>query len=146
MFVKNKVIIQSDSLFDIADLPAVARELLEKHKDKRIFALRGSMGAGKTTFMQFVAKELHCVDVVSSPTFSIVNEYTTTNNGLIYHFDFYRIKNIQDAVHIGLDEYLYSGEYCFIEWAENIEELLPNGTVNVYITVNEQNLRRRIVF
>jgi len=129
----------------IDDLPAIARTLLEKHKDKRIFALRGEMGAGKTTFMQAIAKELGCVDIVSSPTFSIVNEYTTTDNGLIYHFDFYRIKNIQEAINIGIDEYLYSGNYCFIEWAENIEELLPKETINVYITVNEQDISRNFV-
>jgi len=130
----------------INELPAIARKLLETHKDKRIFALRGSMGAGKTTFMQAIAKELNCNDIVSSPTFSIVNEYTTTDNGLIYHFDFYRIKNLQEAINIGVDEYLYSGEYCFIEWAENIEELLPKETVNIYITVNEQDLSREFIF
>ena len=130
----------------IADLPAVARELLEKHKNKRIFALRGGMGAGKTTFMQFVAKELNYAGIVSSPTFSIVNEYITSNESCIYHFDFYRIKNIQEAINIGLDEYLYSGEYCFMEWAENIEELLPEDTVNVYITTNERDLGRKVVF
>jgi tRNA threonylcarbamoyladenosine biosynthesis protein TsaE len=126
----------------IDNLAAIACLLLEKHKNKRIFALRGSMGAGKTTFMQAVAKELGCVDIVSSPTFSIVNEYITIDNGFIYHFDFYRIKNIQEAVNIGIDEYLYSGNYCFIEWAENIEELLPPEIINIYITINEQDLSR----
>jgi tRNA threonylcarbamoyladenosine biosynthesis protein TsaE len=130
----------------INDLPIIARTLLETHKDKRIFALRGSMGAGKTTFMQAIAKELNCNDIVSSPTFSIVNEYTTTDNTRIYHFDFYRIKNLQEAINIGIDEYLYSGEYCFIEWAENIEELLPEETVNVYITVNEWDWREFLFF
>jgi tRNA threonylcarbamoyladenosine biosynthesis protein TsaE len=130
----------------INELPSIAHTLLEKHKDKRIFALRGNMGAGKTTFMQAIAKELNCSDIVSSPTFSIVNEYTTTANSRIYHFDFYRIKNIQEAINIGIDEYLYSGEYCFIEWAENIEELLPQETINVYITVNEQDLSREFRF
>jgi len=126
----------------IGDLPAVARTLLERHKDKRIFALRGSMGAGKTTFMQAIARELNCVESVSSPTFSIVNEYTTTNDEPVYHFDFYRIKNIQEAINIGIDDYLYSGAYCFIEWAENIEELLPPETVNIYITADEQDSSR----
>ena len=130
----------------IDDLPVIARTLLEKYKDNRIFALRGSMGAGKTTFMQAVAKELSCSDIVSSPTFSIVNEYSTADNTRIYHFDFYRIKNIQEAINIGIDEYLYSGEYCFIEWAENIEELLPQETINIYITVNERDLSREFLF
>ena len=129
----------------LRDLPAIARRLLEKHKDSRIFALRGNMGAGKTTFMQAVATELQSEDIVSSPTFSIVNEYTTNGNGLIYHFDFYRIKNLNEAVQIGLDEYLYSGEYCFIEWAENIEELLPKETINVCITADEQDLKREFL-
>ena len=126
----------------ISDLPAIARKLLDKHKDKRIFALRGHLGAGKTTFMQAIAKELNCNDIVSSPTFSIVNEYSTIDNRFIYHFDFYRIKNIDEAINIGVEEYLYSGEYCFIEWAENIEELLPEETINVHIAVNEKDENR----
>jgi tRNA threonylcarbamoyladenosine biosynthesis protein TsaE len=130
----------------IEDLPNIARALLQKYKDKCIFALRGQMGAGKTTFMQAVAKELKSGDTVSSPTFSIVNEYDTNNQKRIYHFDFYRIKNIDEAIHIGLDEYLYSGEYCFIEWAENIEELLPPETVNIYISVDENSLTRVFSF
>jgi tRNA threonylcarbamoyladenosine biosynthesis protein TsaE len=130
----------------IDDLPNIAHALLRKHKDSRIFALRGQMGAGKTTFMQAIAKELDSNDTVSSPTFSIVNEYVTTNHRRIYHFDFYRIKNIEEAIHIGLDEYLYSGEYCFIEWPENIEELLPIETINIYITVNDKNSIRVFSF
>ena len=123
----------------IADLPAIARKLLDKYKDKRIFALRGHLGAGKTTFMQAIAKELNCNEIVSSPTFSIVNEYSTIDNKFIYHFDFYRIKNIDEAINIGVEEYLYSGEYCFIEWAENIEELLPEETVNIHIATNDKD-------
>ena len=129
----------------ITDLSAIAHTLLETHKNKRIFALRGQMGAGKTTFMQAIAKELNSTDIVTSPTFSIVNEYHTKNDERIYHFDFYRIKNLREAINIGLDEYLYSGSYCFIEWAENIEELLPQETVNIYITVNEQDLSREFL-
>jgi len=125
----------------IADLPVIARALLEKHKDRHIFALRGQLGAGKTTFMQAIAKELKSNDIVTSPTFSIVNQYTTIDNRFIYHFDFYRIKNIDEAINIGIDEYLYSGEYCFIEWAENVEELLPDDVINVSITVNDDDCR-----
>jgi tRNA threonylcarbamoyladenosine biosynthesis protein TsaE len=130
----------------IDDLSDIAHALFQKYKDNRIFALRGQMGAGKTTFMQAVVKELNSSDTVSSPTFSIVNEYVIDDHKRIYHFDFYRIKNIDEAIHIGLDEYLYSGEYCFIEWAENIEELLPTETVNIYIYVNENNLSRSFSF
>ncbi len=130
----------------INNLPTVAHALLEKHKNKYIFALRGPMGAGKTTLMQAIARELNSNDIVSSPTFSIVNEYTTIDNRFIYHFDFYRIKNLEEAINIGTDEYLYSGEYCFIEWPENIEELLPEETINIYITVDEKDSTRVFSF
>jgi tRNA threonylcarbamoyladenosine biosynthesis protein TsaE len=130
----------------IEDLPDIARALFQKYRDNYIFALRGQMGAGKTTFMQAIVKELDCNDIVSSPTFSILNEYITANHKRIYHFDFYRIKNIDEAIHIGLEEYLYSGEYCFIEWAENIEELLPPETINIYISTNNNNSSRIFSF
>jgi tRNA threonylcarbamoyladenosine biosynthesis protein TsaE len=127
-------------------LPEIARALLEKHKEKRIFLLRGAMGAGKTTFMQAVAKELQSKDIVSSPTFAIVNQYETLTANLIYHFDFYRIKNLKEALDIGFEEYLYSGEYCFIEWAENVEELLDDDAVNIYISVDVNNQTRTFSF
>ena len=129
----------------INELPVVARALLEKYKNERIFLLRGAMGAGKTTFMQAVAKELQSEDTVSSPTFAIVNQYET-KNGILYHFDFYRIKNLKEAIDIGFEEYLYSGDYCFIEWAENVEELLPEDAVNVYISADENNQIRTFSF
>ncbi|MDR1878418.1 MAG: tRNA (adenosine(37)-N6)-threonylcarbamoyltransferase complex ATPase subunit type 1 TsaE [Bacteroidales bacterium] len=122
------------------DLPQIARTLLRKYTTERIFALRGAMGSGKTTFMQAIAKELHATDSVSSPTFAIVNEYRS-DDVPIYHFDFYRIKNLREAIDVGLDDYLYGDGYCFLEWAENIEELLPEDTINVYITVNENQSR-----
>jgi tRNA threonylcarbamoyladenosine biosynthesis protein TsaE len=127
------------------DLPAIARALFQKYKEERVFALRGMMGAGKTTFMHAIAKELKSRDIVSSPTFAIVNEYRCLNGEAIYHFDFYRINNLKEVVDIGFEEYLYSGNYCFIEWAENIEELLPEKTINVYITTNA-NLSRTFSF
>ncbi|MDR1458840.1 MAG: tRNA (adenosine(37)-N6)-threonylcarbamoyltransferase complex ATPase subunit type 1 TsaE [Bacteroidales bacterium] len=130
----------------IDDLSCIARALFQKYGDHYIFALRGQMGAGKTTFMQAIAKELGCDDAVSSPTFSIVNEYVSNNHKRIYHFDFYRIKNIDEAIHIGLEEYLYSGAYCFIEWAENIKELLPPETINVYISTNDKDSSRIFSF
>ncbi|MDR1180436.1 MAG: tRNA (adenosine(37)-N6)-threonylcarbamoyltransferase complex ATPase subunit type 1 TsaE [Bacteroidales bacterium] len=130
----------------IDDLPYIARALFQKYSNNYIFALRGQMGAGKTTFMQAIVKELDCNDIVSSPTFSILNEYITANHRHIYHFDFYRIKNIEEAMQIGLEEYLYSGEYCFIEWAENIEELLPPETINIYISTNNDNSIRVFSF
>jgi tRNA threonylcarbamoyladenosine biosynthesis protein TsaE len=129
----------------IHELPAIACALLEKYKNERIFLLRGAMGAGKTTFMQAVAKELQSKDTVSSPTFAIVNQYET-KNGILYHFDFYRIKNLKEALDIGFEEYLYSGDYCFIEWAENVEELLPEDAINVCISADENNQIRTFSF
>ena len=125
----------------IEELPVIASALLEKHGNKRVFLLRGAMGAGKTTFMQAVVKQLQSEDTVSSPTFAIVNQYEINRNNYIYHFDFYRIKNLKEAIDIGFEEYLYSGDYCFIEWAENVEELLDDDVVNVFISVDENQTR-----
>ncbi|MDR1793319.1 MAG: tRNA (adenosine(37)-N6)-threonylcarbamoyltransferase complex ATPase subunit type 1 TsaE [Bacteroidales bacterium] len=130
----------------INDLLPIAKKLVAKFPHERIFALYGQMGAGKTTFMQSVVKALNSKDTVSSPTFALVNEYESETVGIIYHFDFYRIKDIKEAVDIGFDEYLDSENYCFIEWAEYVEELLPDTIVKVYITVNEENNKREFRF
>ena len=130
----------------IHELPFIAKAIREKYPTERIFALRGSMGAGKTTFMQAMAKELGSSSNVSSPTFSLVNEYVCENEGLIYHFDFYRIKNQKEAIDTGFEEYLYSNNYCFIEWAENVEDLLPPETIDIFISVNEDDKSREFSF
>ncbi len=123
----------------LSELDAIASELLEQCKDKRLFALFGPMGAGKTTFTQAICRQLGVIDQVSSPTFAIINEYRTAGGDAVYHFDFYRIKIIEEAMDIGYEQYFFSGSYCFIEWPEKIEELLPEGCVNVHIeeTINE---------
>ena len=104
---------------------------LQKYK---VVLFNGTMGAGKTTLISALCKKLSSADDISSPTFSIVNE-SLSNIGKIYHFDFYRIENIEEAFDIGLEEYLYSNDYCFIEWAEKIEELLPNSYLIVNISI-----------
>jgi tRNA threonylcarbamoyladenosine biosynthesis protein TsaE len=101
-----------------------------------VFAFNGEMGTGKTTFIKAICEELGVVDVINSPTFAIVNEYRTTNGDSIYHFDFYRIKKLQEALAIGLEEYLESGSLCLIEWPDKIEELLPATTV--FVAIEEQ--------
>ena len=108
----------------------MALAILKQYPNERIFALHGAMGVGKTTFMQAMAQILGSTSSVSSPTFALVNEYELAN-GCIYHFDFYRIKNSREAQDIGFEEYLYSGEYCFIEWAEMVEELLARPDLTV---------------
>ncbi len=123
-----------------ADLFPAAKQLLESFPDARIFALYGSMGAGKTTFIKAICAELGVGDIVQSPTFSIVNEYKTVDGDSIYHFDFYRIRKTEEAFDIGYEDYLYSGNYCFMEWPEMIETLLPEDTVRILITGENQRL------
>ena len=125
---------------DLSDLPQVASELLEFASKVRIFIFEGEMGAGKTTFIKSFCKTLGVEDVVSSPTYSIVNEYES-QNGPVFHFDFYRIKDIQEAYDLGYEEYFYGGGICLIEWPERVAELLPDHFVKVEIFVSEGNER-----
>ncbi|MCH5327400.1 MAG: tRNA (adenosine(37)-N6)-threonylcarbamoyltransferase complex ATPase subunit type 1 TsaE [Coprobacter sp.] len=113
--------------------------------DNTVFAFRGSMGAGKTTFIKAVCEELGVEDVINSPTFAIVNEYRSRSAELIYHFDFYRINKIEEVFDFGYEDYFYSGALCFIEWPEKIEELLPGDCVEVYITEQEDGSREVVV-
>jgi tRNA threonylcarbamoyladenosine biosynthesis protein TsaE len=117
-----------------SDLIPAAVALLESFPHARIFAFYGQMGAGKTTFIKAICRELGVTDIVQSPTFSIINEYKTTTGESIYHFDFYRIKSIAEVFDIGYEDYLYSGSYCFMEWPELIESLLPDETIRINIS------------
>lgn len=114
-------------------LTAVAKQLLQTHADKRVFALHAEMGTGKTTFVQAVCTVLGSADHATSPTFAIVNEYPLPQGGRIFHLDCYRLENLREAEEIGVEEYLYSGDYCFVEWPENIGGLIPENCVHVYI-------------
>ena len=123
-------------------LAAAARQFVEAMGERRIFAFYGKMGAGKTTFIKAICEALGVEDVVTSPTFAIVNEYGADGAfDRVYHFDFYRIKNLREAYDIGCEEYFYSGYPCFIEWPELVEELLPENTVNVSIEVRDDESR-----
>lgn len=120
-------------------LDEAARQILEKARGEHFFIFEGEMGAGKTTLIKALAKALGVNEVVSSPTFSIVNEYDA-NGLIIYHFDFYRIKSIQEAYDIGYEEYFYSGNTCFIEWPEKVTPLLPEHYLKIGIeTLNEDS-------
>lgn len=118
-----------------------AKKFIEQIGDKTIFAFNGDMGAGKTTFIKAICDVWGVQESVNSPTFSIVNEYETADGKIIYHFDCYRINKIQEALDLGAEEYLYSGNLCFIEWAENIAPLLPDSLVNVNIEEVENGKR-----
>lgn len=126
---------------DKKHLPAAAKEFLEYAGDNRIFAFHGSMGAGKTTIIKAICEALGATDIVSSPTFTIVNEYRTSKGDTLYHIDFYRIKKQEEVFDFGIEEYLTGKSYCFMEWPELIEEILPQETVSVRISVDDQEQR-----
>ena len=110
-----------------------ARRFIDLMGDRTVFAFRGAMGAGKTTFIKALCEELGVEDVINSPTFAIVNEYRSGSGELIYHFDFYRIDKLEEAYDFGYEDYFFSGALCFIEWPEKIESLLPADCVKVEI-------------
>lgn len=119
-----------------------ARQFIDTMEGGKVFAFYGSMGAGKTTFIKAVCEELGVSDVINSPTFAIVNEYRSDDTAeLIYHFDFYRIKKIEEVYDMGYEDYFYSGALCFIEWPELIEDLLPGDAAIVRIVENEDGTR-----
>lgn len=126
--------------YNQTDLLKIAQELLEKIPSK-IWLFYGTMGSGKTTLIKEIVTILSLADVANSPTFSIVNEYQSHKGAPIYHFDFYRIKKEDEALDLGLDDYLESGNYCFVEWPNKIENLLPLNAVSIYIVVNADGSR-----
>lgn len=134
--MKNEVVIKN-----IEDLERAAQEFLNKIGDSTLVAFFAPMGAGKTTFTTALCKALGVTDPVGSPTFAIVNEYMRGDGDPMYHFDFYRINKLSEAIEIGLYDYLDSGYLCIMEWPENIEELLPEETLRVNITINPDQSR-----
>lgn len=125
----------------IDDLERAAKEFLREIGDNRLIAFFAPMGSGKTTFTTAVCKVLGVTDPVGSPTFAIVNEYMTASGDSMFHFDFYRINKLSEAMDIGLYDYLDSGCLCMMEWPENIEELLPEETLRITINVNPDQTR-----
>lgn len=125
-----------------AQQPEAAKQFVQAMDQNTVFAFYGKMGAGKTTFIKAICEELGVTDVINSPTFSIVNEYRSDTTGeLIYHFDFYRIKKIEEVYDMGYEDYFDSGAVCFIEWPELIDDLLPGDAVKVSITEQEDGSR-----
>ena len=127
----------------IEEIAVAAKEFVTAMGDRKVFAFYGKMGAGKTTFIKAVCEELGVEDVINSPTFAIVNEYVDGKGEPVYHFDFYRIKNLQEVLDIGYEDYVYSGHMCFMEWPELIDNLLPDDAVKV--TIEEKTDGGRVV-
>jgi tRNA threonylcarbamoyladenosine biosynthesis protein TsaE len=128
---------------DKKHLPAAAKEILEYTSGHKLLAFYGSMGAGKTTIIKAICRVLGAGDIVTSPTFIMVNEYKTNKDEIIYHIDFYRIKKAEEVFDFGIEEYFSSGSYCFMEWPELIGGILPSETAKIKITVGEKE--RRII-
>lgn len=132
----------------IEQIRTAARQFINEMGSARVIAFYGKMGAGKTTFIKALCEELGVRDVITSPTFAIVNEYTVSepigeewNGASVYHFDFYRIKRLEEVYDMGFEDYFYSGELCLIEWPELIEELLPGDALRVHITEESDGSR-----
>ena len=125
---------------NLESIREAARAFIDAIGDHKVFAFYGSMGAGKTTFVKAICEELGVEDVITSPTFAIINEYSS-REGVIYHFDFYRIKKLEEVYDMGYEDYFYSGALCFIEWPELIEEVLPEDAVKVSIRENADGSR-----
>ena len=128
---------------DITQIGAAARDFLRETEGQRVFAFYGAMGAGKTTFIKALCKELGVKETVDSPTFAIINEYRDREGASLFHFDFYRIRKLEEAFDFGYEDYFYSGSRCFIEWPELVEEVLPGETLR--ISIREMDDGARIV-
>ena len=125
----------------LSEINDVAEKLIGAHPTDRLFAFYGKMGSGKTTFIKALCEKLHVIDYVTSPTFALINVYETEQSSEIYHFDFYRIKSMDELFDLGYEEYFFSDHYCFIEWPELIGSLLPSNTVKITITETESGNR-----
>jgi tRNA threonylcarbamoyladenosine biosynthesis protein TsaE len=129
----------------ISEIDKAAKEFLNVYKNETVFAFYGEMGAGKTTLIKSICAQLEVVDTVNSPTFSLINEYYSSNDETLYHFDFYRVESTQEAKDIGCEDYFYSGNLCLIEWPEKIEAMLPENVVKINIEVLSPE-SRKIIF
>jgi tRNA threonylcarbamoyladenosine biosynthesis protein TsaE len=125
----------------IGELPKIAVEIIENFPDERIFTFFGAMGVGKTTFIKQLCDVLEVKNTVNSPTFSVINEYSDRFGNAVYHFDFYRMKNLQEIADLGCEEYFYSGNYCFLEWSELVQDLLPDNYLRIDISTIDEDMR-----
>lgn len=140
--IEGKYICNMDLNFTLDNIKETALQLLSLSKSKKVFALHGEMGAGKTTLVHALCEVMGVKDVITSPTFAIINQYTSAANETIYHLDLYRLKDEQEAFHAGVEDCLYSGNYCFVEWPEKAPGIFPADTVHITLTVTGNNKRK----
>lgn len=129
-------------IFSLQEINEVAKIVMEQVGSKKVIALHGQMGAGKTTFTHAFCSALDVIDVVSSPTFSIINQYKTKAGETIYHLDLYRLKDEEEAINAGVEDCLYSGDICLVEWPERVPTIFPEETVHLFFEVIDSNKRR----
>ena len=118
----------------ITELNPIVDKIIQLSKSHTVFCFYGNLGAGKTTLIKLICEQLKVIDSISSPTYPIINEYKTTDNKIIYHIDLYRLKSIEEAMNIGIEDYLFSDNLCFIEWPDNFESILPDNHIKIKIT------------
>jgi len=128
--------------FNLRTIKSIAQKMWKEYKQYSVWALHGEMGSGKTTFIHALCEVLHVKDVVSSPTFAIINEYRSAVAGIIYHMDWYRLKNEEEAMQAGIEDALLSGNLCLIEWPDKASGLLPDDVLNIYIETIDENTRK----
>ncbi|MFS8879494.1 tRNA (adenosine(37)-N6)-threonylcarbamoyltransferase complex ATPase subunit type 1 TsaE [Synechococcus sp. H55.11] len=125
----------------LEELDTLTAELLRLYPEKRVFTLSGPLGAGKTTWIKSFCRHLGVQDGMSSPTFSLINEYEAASGAKVFHFDFYRLKDVYEAMDIGAEEYLFSGAYCFVEWPEKVQRILPDSYLELKLIPEDENHR-----
>ena len=132
-------------IFTLTEIKRAAKQLLDLMGGNKVLAIHGEMGAGKTTFVHALCEVLGVEDVVTSPTFSIINQYLYNNEETIYHIDLYRLKNEQEAIATGVEDCLYSGSYCFVEWPEKAPAIFPNNTIHAWLYTVDINTRKLVI-
>ncbi len=127
--------------YTLEQLPQIAQQIIDESSHK-VLLFYGEMGVGKTTLIKEIVKQLDVDDIVTSPTFSLVNEYQSSSGESLFHFDFYRIKNEEEVLDIGIEDYFYSNSWCFIEWPENVKNLVPLNAVKIHLFLNDDETRK----
>ena len=141
MYLRDMVIV-----YDISKMHAVAEQMLQQFANKKVWAFYAPMGAGKTTFIHALCDALKVKDVVSSPTFAIINEYTSPRFATIYHMDWYRLKSDEEAINAGVEDALLTGDLCLVEWPENASNLLPQDVLNITIKLQDDGSRLMTIY